>query len=190
MPAAVGTRFTYWWLPSDVATFALPTRALRLSDFDASGLILAVLALLEAFDDDEPYQGPAGRGALLDGELVLNDDTSVDRIRIRDSGDRIPIQRLSGDDMDDLFGTGNVFPDPILHLQTLDGLTTAALESTSSQSAQFSGFADDSIAAGIAAGDRFIIAISYTPVVSAGDLLRWGASDQLRWGTDALQWAA
>ena len=190
---SVATRFIYWWLSTDGGqAFSPPVRALTLADFDRTGLTLAeyngvpVLALLTAeVPGTDLYNGGSGGAGLLDGSLRLNADTVVGRVRVRDSGARIPLGRSGGTDIDDILP--DVFPDAVLHFQTLDGVTTAPFVSASNSFAQFNPIGTPAIPDGIADGDRFIVAISYTPAVVTTNALLWNG-DAILWGTDRLTW--
>ena len=191
----VPSRFWFWWRSRGMPLpFVLPTRALSLADFNRAGLTfvegngepLIALIIAEIPGDSIYQEGQAGQ--FLEGSLSLDDDTEIARIRIRDSGERIPFSRGPGTSLTDLFDTDGVYPDAILHFQTLDGVTTAPFSNTNSSGtfAHFNPFAEPAILDAVENEDRFIFAISYTMAMVMNQVF-WGV-DQVLWGIDALQW--
>lgn len=185
--ADVGSRFAFWYLPKGVVTFTPPVLTLTLADYNVrAGQDYLVLALVESGADGEEKYTAGSVGTLLDGELDLNAVTVISRIRVRDSGARITVNRTGTLSLASLFGAGDAFENPNLEIQTLDGLVTSTnLLNSGGQFANFDGLLPLAIANDIADGDRFIIAI-YSPIPQ-DSLLKWG-TDDLLWNTDQLTW--
>ena len=148
-------------------TTAAPSFGLQ--SFDRSGLDLLAdnegtpfLALLVAsIPGEDIYNGLNMVGELLDGSLRLDAESEIGVLRVRDSGERVVMRRDGTVVLDDFLEA--LFPDAILHIQTLDGVTSAPYASGSSTWAHFNPMGTPAIPDGLADGDRFIIAISYTP---------------------------
>ena len=143
--------------------------ALTLSDFDAEGLELDVLALIRAGDGGGGtlYAAPprGNVGALLAGELGLGEtETAITRLRRRNGtmlalNDNDPLQ------LADYFGAGGAGADLTLHIQTLDGVASLPVAThgvSGGNYIQFGPLGSDllSLVDDIAAGERFIFALA------------------------------
>lgn len=188
-----GPRFFFYWIADGTHAFRPPVRLLTLADFDATGLTLVehngepLLALLVAeVTGDEIYDAANAQGTLLDGSLVYADDGTISRMREEQGGRQLLLNRTGADPFSGSFGTGQRFPEPVAHVQTAAGRANIPVEAIGSGFFRFDPADNLTIMDAIATGDRFILAVSYTPAV---DNLQWG-TDALLWGTDRIQWAA
>ena len=140
---------------------------LALADFDAEGLELDALALIEAgAGANNTLFGAPPRtvvGALLDGELGIGaGDTQITRIRRR-GGNILVVNDDEPLSLDAYFNGAGA--DLTLYVQTRDGLASVPVSTQSSAGANFIqlGALDAAFVAlldGIAAGDRFIFALA------------------------------
>ena len=166
--------------PSGVVT-APPGELLVLSDFDATGLDVDALALIEAGSPPIVF-GRAPRtagGDLLDGELGLSDtDEPINWIRFRDAGSNAGSERISLNDnglldLNTYFGADGDGNDLTLHIQTAAGSVEFPIEGNIVESGIhyviLSIPADSqSFIAGISDGDRFIFALTRMVTVPTG----------------------
>ena len=189
--AGTATRYRWWWQSGGTPRpYVPPPPVLRLSDFDQTGLTVLFAALIESGGSgSEKYYTSATPpvGAILDGNTNIDSTTSIGRVRVQQSGDRILLNRSGSGSLQTFFGAASpVYPDVMLHIQTLDGVSVGPWLSGGASVGRFDPMDDDDIADNIGDGERFIIALSYTP--SDASLLRWGTTDRLLWGTDQLSW--
>ena len=146
-----------------------------------------VLALIESgAGGSQKYYTNSNTGSMLDGALRSElANITINRIRVRDSGDRVQLNRSGAGSLSGLFGAGGVYENAMMDIQTEDGLAFAPRGANGGSFVNFTGMDDNSIASGIGNGERFILAIYYpTPQ----GLLKWGATDRLLWGADQVTW--
>ena len=93
--------------------------------------------------------------------------------------------------MSDIFGTTGTYPTSTIHIQTLDGMTTALFDRSGAQGAHYVPVGDEDPLNGIATGDRFILAVS-VPLAHTGvpDPLNFGAALSAATGETATSEAA
>ena len=189
--ASTATKYQWWWRSKGASgPYVPPPPVLRLSDFDTTGLTVLFAALIESGSSGGTKYNPDATppiGRILDGNVNINADAFVGRVLSQQSGDRIRLDRGGSGSFQSFFGGGSpVYDASMLHIQTLDGVSVGPWLSGTGSLGRWDPMDDDAIADNIADGERFILAMSYTP--PAANLLRWGTSDRLLWGTDQLSW--
>ena len=142
---------------------------LTLDRFDRSGLAFDALALIEAGADGSTIFASPPRGtvgALLDGELGLGaGEVPITRIRRQASGAILLVNTTGSITLRDYFSAGGAGGDLRLYVQTHDGVASSPVTVRGSAGGgyyQLGRFGDDltTLVAGIAEGDRFIIAFA------------------------------
>ena len=131
---------------------------------DRSGVTYVIRALFEAgINGDEILDIGNSQGSLLDGDVSFDGSTDLDRIRVRDSGDRVQLIRGAGTNLSTLFGAGNAYEGAELDFQTADGLSVHTYDSAGNAGVHFAPGDNDSIPAGVVDGTRYIVAVYYPP---------------------------
>ena len=143
--------------------------ALALSDFDAEGLELDVLALIRAGAGPQnalfaaPPRGTVG--ALLDGELGIGSgETEITRIRRR-NGNMLVVNDNAPLSLSSYFSPGGAGADLTLYIQTIDGVASLPVSTHGPEGGnfiQFGAFGGDfrALLDSISAGDRFIFVLA------------------------------
>ena len=147
---------------------------LVLADFDSAGLDVDALALIEAAAPSTIY-ADSNRGGTQtpeDGELGLGaGETLITRVRVLDSGARISLNDNNVPvtlNLRTFFGDPNTTSEWTLTIQTRDHVATSdQLAAMTAAAANFTFSDADDIAAlnGIAAGDRFLLAVAQAQTV-------------------------
>ena len=183
----------WWWQSRTSQPFVPPMRLLQLSDFVRTGRgIVEVLALFTA--GSELYDPGRGHGSIADpaSDLTLDgQNTTISRV-YRQSVSALTFFQSGGSSWSAAFEGSGDFTDGTVYVQTLTDLVALPVATTLADAGfTFLRFtvpaADRAAIAGIADGDRFLVAM--TRPVPVSDRLEWGA-DRLEWGSDELRWAA
>ena len=142
---------------------------LSVSDFDQSGLQAVALASFDAGGDTTLYSAPDSRwgasGTLVEGDVNLDDDTSITRVMLPNSdGSLLRLNDDGGLTLRDFFGASGAGADLTVWVQTSAGTARFAASGVRSAGVNYVNFnvpaSERAVLTGIDTGDRFLLALT------------------------------
>ena len=146
---------------------------LSVADFDQGGLQAVVLASFDAGGDTTLYSASDSRwgaaGTLVEGDVNLDDDTSIIRVMLPNSdGSLLRFNDSDGDNgglvLRDFFGQTGAGADLTVWVQTSSGTASFAASDTDTVGKNYVNFnvpaSERAILTGIGTGDRFLLALT------------------------------
>ena len=145
------------------------SNTLSVSDFDQSGLQAVVLASFNAGGDTTLYSAPDSRwgasGTLVEGDVNLDDDTSITRVMLPNSdGSLLRLNDNGGLTLRNFFGQTGAGADLTVWVQTSAGTASFAASGVRSAGVNYVNFnvpaSERAVLTGIGTGDRFLLALT------------------------------
>ena len=142
---------------------------LSVADFEQSGLETVVLASFDAGGDTTLYSAADSRwgaaGSLVEGDVPLDDDTSITRVMLPNSdGSLLRLNDNGGLTLRDFFGQSGAGADLTVWVQTSSGTASFAASDVRSAGGNYVNFnvptSNRAVLSGIGTGDRFLLALT------------------------------